>query len=1067
MLSSTTEFDSGLKDVLQALIDKERRLVELETLLRVSESQHFGPGGSDGQLVDKNQYLSGDVEEFDEIAHSKLQTSYNDKDPCRLPASVLSTERQAYKGLLRPVSGGIETSPQEISLLTSPVQVYSGLDLSNIPIPDERIAELASLVQSIYAASLSASGMANVQKQQPTPMASTATMIPTRKPMFGSVGTTTVAPVMVAPTLPSFKVLSLRNCSLDKGGVSCLLDIFKRFPRLEGVILEDNTLGGKAGLGSLLEVVCRVPNLSHLGISLSESPALPFPLEEEPYPPSVQRELERNRVRENRSRRNGRSSSPSKRMAPGSRVRAKDQSTTSIQGTVLHLVSLLRNHASAASISLGGSTLPREALIQFLTAFQPPNPDAPVPEKAKGRSVSTRGRATSRLRGKDANPVRKLSYHPIKSLSLARTHISAAHLMDLALALSPLPTLEDPASKIGLLSAAYPNGLEQGAIVPGIVDPNMYCRPGLMIGVHSSLRFLRVLNLSSCGITSHGLLPVLEAVAHHTLFLSQLILCDNAIDDQGAVAIAQALRVNHQRINDMLDTVDNDSEFVKECSNVNISPLFSSMVRVVDLRNNPLLLSVSNSEHPGCQALLHCIQNLPALLTLTGPAPSVTGLLQLQSKTPMNEMGFNPSYLFDLSAMANTAREIMSGFTPDFKPSGLHMPGRLAHAIAAATLEKLRILSGTKDEEIQEPSRSQGSDTPEELDSPKAGSDSNTPMLLWHLSRPISVQIITKPLVSSPLALGQSGAHILSAAVTRYLLEAQLMMEENKNENVTPQSLPQELAYTHSPSIFGRKVLTVPLLSGSLLSTLPRRDPKLPWQVQRPRIVLEWKSSILNYANQAFHFHLQTIVWHFIMYGPGGRPCIPIASLRHSEGSRDRLHARSLPVDANPFQTMSKATSVPDSTNWKSNAGLDFPRPLGKHEELFAGIHQLTPNLISRTMIAAKADVSALPSTWHSLEIPSQFHNLSGHWTLALHVEVVQPTTQGVTSSTAQPGALSVHVIEAELLDIGRKDAWQLRSDMASPSMNLLSAGINELEEIGPALVHKTSPYDTLEFSFD
>lgn len=288
------------------------------------------------------------------------------------------------------------------------------------------------------------------------------------------------------------------------------------------------------------------------------------------------------------------------------------------------------------SLCLAGSSYTRASFAGFLASLTPATAAgvvaaaaaaaAEAKEKAPGRrappAVDPRKAKKGSAAGADATatgpPKPPAWTHPeglpvLFHLDVSRTQLTGHSVQDLAIALS------DPAAPTPSVAAlAHADTPGQGPALASVALPVP------VRGMLGALAHLQVLNLANCGITTASIAPLLEAVAWQTRHLRVLILRGNNLDDVGAGALAAALSVNASRI--AAARAAALAAPVPPAAPGRLPGLQLAEVAVVDVRSNPLNISLDARHHPGCAALIAALRDCPALLSLVGPDPSVEDL---------------------------------------------------------------------------------------------------------------------------------------------------------------------------------------------------------------------------------------------------------------------------------------------------------------------------------------------------------------------------------------------------------------------------------------------------------
>jgi hypothetical protein len=648
--------------------------------------------------------------------------------------------------------------------------------------------------------------------------------------------------------------------------------------------------------------------------------------------------------------------------------------------------------------------------------------------------------------------------------------MGALGAQDVALALCPVPRSDDPAGLLGQLTATAaapateakpPAGKAAATKKPGgSVGPPA---PAVCTTLHGSLLFLRVLDLSSAGLTSHGALPVLEAVAHQTLCLSYLGLRDNFLDDAGAGALALAIRLNAARLTTFIGDaaamaaaitpmavlqglVCDLPEERKAAAAATVAILagagqsttHTSALRVVDLRNNPLALSADPDAHPGCTALVEVLKDVPTFLSITGPMPTVEGVLRLrrvalQARPEPAEggkglgddmlMGWGAGHFYDTAAIVSAARTAGSGAVLGDPRVLLAMPGRLGHACVSLTIVKVEA-AGARLEAAR----------------PAGSAAALQEQVLWRLSSPTVGSHLHKGISNSVVMSGHSGARQL----------------------VGLPSAPHDVTLAALPSHLGVRCFEATLRPGvgGHFGDAPAVIRGVPtWALKAPTVFLEWRATYTAPASIAPVAASLALVWHVVVVpsGGGGRPATHVYTARFGSGSRDRVHARNRTLATltslaategeqemltNPGNAAAHLTAAAAEQKgsaagrggaspfeWQEAAGLETPRPLGQHNDIHAGL-TLPPAILANAVTASGAELVAWPVAWHCAVLPPSILAVGGGCRVHVYAEVVQTTARAsvVTGGSLPPGAgeptlYAVHVLEAEAVALDSSHA--------------------------------------------
>lgn len=1093
-LQATALNDRAIREGLEALIEKERKLAELELLARLNEA-----GTLAGSQAPKPVQTATQTQVI--VAASNKATK--DGNPALVHLAAVAPNPSIPSGMLRPRAGRPELTAAEVALFKGPRPAKCGISLSHMRITDETLSELKTVIQS-----LTSEGA-------------------------------------------QLRILDLSHNELQKAGALEVVEAVGRFPKLEALHVPYNELGGKVGLGAIIDIGSRAPCIGHIGLSLNEATPLPFSLEFDLTPPGLGKASTGTKGKKGAAGKStspkksgARSASPARAKAGGARGKSPVKKAVP-SGTLAHLASAMQGNSTIASVSLAGSAMEREPMLKFLAAWaQPPAKDWPIapsltkpapasPKKAaagRGRSTTPSAKSPSRATSKGKSPSKgaaaaKKPYFPLQALDLSGLHMGALGAQDIGVAMGHVPTgKEDPLGRLGVVmgpgaiaTAPPPPPAPPDSAAPAAVGRGRASTPGrsttpapapapvvakppakaaVPVGpksIHGSLQYIRVLNLSSCRLTTLGVMPVLESLARDSLCLSHLILRDNFLDDAAALALSTATRLNHARIAaftaDAAEVLaayspigqlsgkqpDMPVERLEECKRTlavlhgaGLHPVHASMLRVIDVRNNPLYVSQNDQYHPGCAALSQCLEDLPALVTLTGPGPSLEGLLHLRAKTigskPAPEdggkglgddtlAGWGEEYFLDLSSISHAAKEARSGCLTTGPQHVLGMPGRYAQDAATATLakvrrmvdglEKIRAQAGGKKEESGPGSSLLGRIDPSAP--PRAPAGKEEVGLLWSLPTPRTAQVTHRGITSSGALVSRSGALQLAALQS---------------------SGPQDASLAAHPSHLGSRILSLSIPAGLAghAGDVPAVVQGVPtWALRMPRLMVEWRACYTAPASAVHVAQVVSLVWHVVVTRPGGRPVEHVYSGRFGEGSRDRMHARQrmltkldniakraageggqeeglLPVGEYPgvaASLLSSAAMDGGSTlaqvgrsmagghlaalEWQDASGLDTPRPLGQHNDVNAGV-ALPPALVINAVMASGAQIAAWPVAWHSALLPAHLLTVAAGATVEVYAEVVQTTVRNAAGMIANhpacalPTPYAVHLLEGELV---------------------------------------------------
>jgi hypothetical protein len=1129
--------DRILREGVSSLVDKERRLAELELLLRLSDAGapltaasahghghgHHRPPASVVTSAAKSAAASALAAASNAAfataspAEEAASRIFDDTDPTRTDAASLAAAPTLPSLLLRPRSERADLAASEIELLSGGLAGASPSSAS-------------SASSSAAAAALLPTGPPAKSGLDLTHLALTDDSVPELTALFTALG---------PQASQSLRVLDVRSNEMGKAGAAAIVDAVKRFPRLEALCLEGNEWGGKTGVGALVDVATRAAVMAHLGVSLDEAPPLPFDPSVEIIPPGLPKKAPGEAKK-------GRSASPGKKAAPGGATKTAAGAkggkagaggaagALGPPGTVVQLSASIRANSSITSVSLAGSTLPREALLKFVSAWAPPAPLPPgllalgagadghapaaakAPAAAGGKAPAAPAKAPAAAgakkapagagakKGAGAGAGGHHGFTPLTSLDLSRCHIGALGALDVAVALGPVPQPGefDPSARLG---GIYPYGTNSGmgeaaaamaaaaaaasgkagaggkgggAAAAAAVLPAPAYAPGT--SVHGCLQYLRVLSLSGCGLTSHGVIPVLESVAAHCSFLSHLILRDNYIDDAGAAALAAALRINAERVgtlqadarahavlthpmflltgrvpdgvdtglrNNAIPSLSPGSRVVHHlgvAAAAGLSAAHFTPVRVVDVRNNPLAIAGDPAAHPGCTALVDALANLPTLVSLVGPEPSVSSAVQYRATAakpatgpdhPLPDhvlVGKGDAFPVDLAAISAAARAAMRGGATG--PSSLlSMPAGLANRATQLTLRKcVRLAAEVAAAAPLGASAEAGADP----------SETAHGSVVWRLHSPVATQAVLGPLTGNPHTLNHTGSRVLSS----------LLAGPGASPAGTGDE-PHEASAGAPPASLGGRLLCVGVPTGLIghdEDTPVVRAGSAGWLLHSPRVFLEWRSSYTGSAAMVALASAQQLVFHVLVGGPGGRPLQHVASSAFAQGSRDRLHARQrllarlglgppAPGDEAGTGDGLRQEGKDDGggaggphaagglrgAGWSDSAGLDVPHALGAHNARAAAA-ALPPALAVQAVASAGAHVVAWPLAWHSALLPSHIVSSVADARAFVFAEVQQTSVRGVAAQAGTPASgpqsYGVYVLEAELVVVEEDD---------------------------------------------
>lgn len=181
-LGSVLRSDATLRDSLESLVGKERRLAELELLRNLSAGGFFAANGGSGRAgggvasspvarltgahaapssADAHAGEGGDASPSAHAAPASaralaaLAAVYDATDPLRVVPSALETRHGGASRMLRPASGRAEVTSAEAALLFGAVDgQVRGLDISHMPCDDAHVgaAALSALASTLTAA---------------------------------------------------------------------------------------------------------------------------------------------------------------------------------------------------------------------------------------------------------------------------------------------------------------------------------------------------------------------------------------------------------------------------------------------------------------------------------------------------------------------------------------------------------------------------------------------------------------------------------------------------------------------------------------------------------------------------------------------------------------------------------------------------------------------------------------------------------------------------------------------------------------------------------------------------
>ena len=1116
-LEATMAGDRLLREQVLSLVEKEKRLAELELLLRIAASS--GDGVIIGGHTKRAPKQRAGKENEDSTSTIGKRASYStslfdDTDPLRIDATCLAPAPwwpTPSSGLLRPRSERPEITGSEAALLGSSATLKSvriGIDLSRMQPPLQDESGAAGYLQTLFSV---ASGAGASQ---------------------------------------TLRILDVSVNQLGLAGATALVEaIGSKLPKLEALCVEHNPLGGPQGIGAIIEICSKAPSLCHLGITVScvdplvGGTSAPYMLVNiDITPPGLQAEKGKGGKDVKKGNEKKAVGGDKKTAVKGAKGAGGGAASGPIPGSLSHLSNAIRGGGgSISSISLAGSSLTREGLLSFLAAWAPPDP-LPVIESlhttdtasaAKGKAAAAptppakKGAIdkTGTKSGSSTGTAQKLGkVVPMLALSLSRTHCGALSALDLSVALGPAPirggALDDKfMAYVKKLGGLTPNAEQTSAAAvsaavaaqaPVAASATTTTKSKSTIhqitlgsSVHGCLQYIRVLNLSSCGLSTHGVIPILETIALHSNYLTHLILRDNFIDDVGALALSTALRMNHSRVS----TLQNDAmsfsilhdpyfkltgDFPSK-SNHNTPPSLSdksqvehhlsvanganlngrhfSPIRIVDLTNNPLSLSAEVGSHPGCIALIECLESIDTLLTLCGPAPSVESqhLFNVAAKLPPQWPGTLTSphdietthivdslppnapipdeiiagegeaYPIDLSSIVFAAHATLvggggssassAGTTSSANRGVLAMPSRLSHGAAQVTISKIARLTAAissakkaRRDSRKEVSSSSASSVVSgistSLDSVSLNSSLSSPLVLSRLRLPISTTLWLQPLSLSPLSFSLNNARNLSALSLKEI-------DYGANGCATLLGSPV-VTLGLSSGISAHSIADVPVSITSSSGT------KASWALKPPSAVIEWRAGLVSSIESARNAGVFSLLFHVFVCGANNSSMQYIHSTSLGEGSRDRSHARMRMIarvkSANSEDvttTTAVAVAAENSTmDWAEGAGLEVPRSLGTHNAQ-SDINALPATVTVQAAENSGSDLVAWPVSWHCAELPSYLLSSVGDKTIKIFAELVQTSVRGLKNDAIADSSrpLSLHVLEAEVVMTSSNEA--------------------------------------------
>ena len=1113
-LEATMAGDRLLREQVLSLVEKEKRLAELELLLRIAASSGEGVviGGharrSQKLIGKENVPSSSSSTTTSELAKRSTYsaTLFDDSDPTRIDASCLAPAPWwpiPASGCLRPRSERPEISGSEAALLGSSAalkNVRIGIDLSRMQPPLQDESGAVGYLQTLFSVAAGAGAS------------------------------------------QTLRVLNVSVNQLGLAGATALVEaIGTKLPKLEALCAEHNPLGGPPGIGAIIDVCSKAPSLCHIGVTISCVDPL-VGAQTAPYmlvniqvtPPGLQAE----KAKSSKDAKKGAEKKPAvgdKKTAAKGAAKSGAAASGPVQGSLHHLSNAIRGGGgSISSISLAGSSLTREGLLSFLAAWAPPEP-VPVVESvhshdsagaaAKGKVAAaappppaaakkgTTDKAGAKGGSVATSQKQGGKFVPIQALSLSRTHCGALSALDLSVALGPAPVrggaLDDKLmSYVKKLGGLTPNAEQTSAAAvtaavaaqaPGAAaatatsSKSKSSLQNVVLGssVHGCLQFIRILNLSSCGLSTHGVIPILETIALHSNYLTHLILRDNYIDDVGALALSTALRLNQSRITTLQKdamafstlndpyfkltgdypgksskspppSLSDNSQVEHHLSVANAAKLNGrhfSPVRIVDITNNPLSLSAEAGSHPGCAALVDCLESIESLLTLCGPAPSVEsqhlynvaaklppqwpGTLtsaqdieavhivdSLPLNTPLPDeilAGEGEAYPLDLSSIAYSAHATLvggggssaasSGTVSSASRGLLGMPSRLSHGAAQVTISKITRLNAA----INEARKTRRSDAPSSsassiaiASSTSSSSTTSPPLVLSRLRLPVSTTVWLQPLSLSPLSFSLNNTRCLSALS---------LQEADCGSNGCATLLgPPVATLGLSSGISAHSIADVPV------SITSSSGAKAAWALKTPSAMIEWRAGLVSSIESARNAGLYSLVFHVFVCGANNTSMQYIHSTTLGEGSRDRSHARmrmvartkAIDSDNHTLDGIDKVTTMAAddaSIDWAEGAGLELPRALGTHNAQ-SDVNALPATVTVQAAESSGSDLVAWPVSWHCAEIPSYMLSSVGEKTIKIFAELVQTSVRGLKNDSIADSSkpLSLHILEAEVV---------------------------------------------------
>lgn len=893
------------------------------------------------------------------------------------------------------------------------------------------------------------------------------------------------------------RFLDVSRNELGRTGAAAVAEAARKFPALVALCAEGNGFGGRPGVGAIVDVALRAPALIHLGITLDESAAAAA------APGTAAAAPKAGSKTPNRATTPGRTTPGAKPAAKAAGSGAAASTTSAATaGTAAQLAALARAHPLLTSLDLTASIIARDSLQKVLAAFTPP----PAPQSgtssttslvsasaaaggtgAKSRS-STPGRAgatNAKTSGKTgaataaAKPAaaKSSSRLPLLGLSLASCHVGAFGAQDVSVAMSPAPPSGSPlfalgvvtgaAASFGATAPAAPAPVSSGSKTPGrpasrgrstavaAQEPTAKISPAVSATstFHAALAGLRYLNLSGCGLSSLGALPILEAVALHARFLTHLILRNNNLDDAGAGALATALRINAARIAqaraEQAAVAASAGSTPLQAVLAGMAPTHWMPVSVVDVRNNPLSRPAGTYANPGCDQLVAAIADLPHVITVTGPEPSTESVVALSEQlaaaatqaaefavatgsgtnvsmlhrpapSPVQLVGIGARYMVNLADVRAHAEAALYGRAgpPGSHPHNpllLQAPPAVADQLARACLRRV-----------------------DEAEAALAERAALRPALgagplrvAWRSAATSSLKIRQRPAAAGSPTLFASFGRQPDDLDATHVLPAHLVSQQF----VLAASLPEVLIADgiHGPSSrFSR---------GGVASPLPPFTPSLYFEWRATYAVDgeagsvgvgggDTAASSSRGAADALFANV-SVVWHVAVLGPGGRPLRHVASAAFIEGSRDRAHAR-LRADervrdaaawgrSNAWGGTRAATETRRSDGgsdevWNSAMALHVPHYVGMPDESAAPRRAFgVSGAAADAGKSPAAGVLVFPLAWHAVSLPyDSVAAYAGH-RLGLWAELIAPA--GSVAAAAASGVEAVvSVMEAEVV---------------------------------------------------